>query len=554
MNDLEEQMYYVEARSLCAKLHRGTKVDSCSQAPKNVRFGLFEADFAAGELRKHGRTVKLQEQPFQVLALLIQRAGQVVSREELQKALWPANTFVEFDQAVNTAVRKIRQALGDSAENPRFIETLPRKGYRFIAPVATLETTIPSETAIPSAGTAQSRSVRRSAHWLLALSLLAVITAIAGWVAGTRNTSQPISALPVPLTSYPGQEMQASFSPDANQVAFVWDGEKQNNFDIYTKLTGSESLLRLTKDPAPDFSPAWSPDGRSIAFLRTIGPAQTGVFLVPAIGGAERKLADINYGQVQMDVDLAWSPDGKWLATVDRIKPGEKPGLILLSPEDGEKRRLTFPPTGWGRDGNPAFSPDGRRLAFMRGGANAGKRELFLVSLSSEGNPKDKPVQVTFYNRWSRTPVWSPDGREIVFSSGYWGGDSWLWRVSVPIAGPAERIAVLGDMASEPAIAPRSHRMAYTRSTYRLNTWRVMLSGTETEAGPATKLLSSTRVDYNAQYSPDGKRIVFHSTRSGASEVWVCDRDGSNARQLTFLQAPLTGSPRWSPDGAQIVF
>jgi len=260
-------MYYVEARSLCAKLHRGTKVDSCSQAPKNVRFGLFEADFAAGELRKHGRTVKLQEQPFQVLALLIQRAGQVVSREDLQKALWPANTFVEFDQAVNTAVRKIRQALGDSAENPRFIETLPRKGYRFIAPVATLETTIPSETAIPSAGTAQSRSVRRSAHWLLALSLLAVITAIAGWVAGTRNTSQPISALPVPLTSYPGQEMQASFSPDANQVAFVWDGEKQNNFDIYTKLIGSESLLRLTKDPAPDFSPAWSPDGRTAGLL-----------------------------------------------------------------------------------------------------------------------------------------------------------------------------------------------------------------------------------------------------------------------------------------------
>ena len=273
---------------LQSKLHRGAQLDSCSQAPKNIRFGLFEADFAAGELRKHGRTVKLQGQPFQVLTLLLHRAGQVVSREELQKALWPADTFFEFDQAVNTAVRKIRQTLGDSAENPRFIETLPRKGYRFIAPVAEIEAIVRSEATIPSAGPAQSRWARPSAHWLLALDLLAVITAIAGWVAGTRNTSQPISALPVPLTSYPGQEMQASFSPDANQVAFVRDGEKQNNFDIYTKLTGSESVLRLTKDSAPDFSPAWSPDGRSIAFLRMIGPAQTGVFLVPAIGGAER--------------------------------------------------------------------------------------------------------------------------------------------------------------------------------------------------------------------------------------------------------------------------
>lgn len=116
--------------------HEGAAINSQSQAQKSVCFGLFEADFTAGELYKQGRKVELQEQPFQLLVLLIQRAGQIVPHEDLRKALWPADTFVEFEQSANTAIQKIRQSLGDSAENPRFIETLPRKSYRFIAPIA----------------------------------------------------------------------------------------------------------------------------------------------------------------------------------------------------------------------------------------------------------------------------------------------------------------------------------------------------------------------------------------------------------------------------------
>src|SRR5690242_19252636 len=101
-----------------------------------ARFGVFEADFANGELRKQGRNIPMQQQPFLVLALLLERAGDLVSREDLQKAVWPSDTFVDFDFGLNTAIKKIRAALGDSAGSPRFVETLPRKGYRFIAPVA----------------------------------------------------------------------------------------------------------------------------------------------------------------------------------------------------------------------------------------------------------------------------------------------------------------------------------------------------------------------------------------------------------------------------------
>ena len=121
-------------------------------AQRSFRFGLFELDVARGELRKQGRVIKLQDQPFQVLDVLVRRPGEVVTREELQQAVWPADTFVEFDQGLNTAIKKIRLALGDSAENPRFVETIPRKGYRFIAPIERIAT---DEIASPG----------RSARW-----------------------------------------------------------------------------------------------------------------------------------------------------------------------------------------------------------------------------------------------------------------------------------------------------------------------------------------------------------------------------------------------------
>jgi Tol biopolymer transport system component/DNA-binding winged helix-turn-helix (wHTH) protein len=514
-------------------------MDPCLRAPKGIRFGLFEADLVAGELRKHGRKVKLQEQPFQLLALLVQRPGQIVPREELQKALWPADTFVEFDQAVNTAIKKLRQALGDSAENPRFVETLPRRGYRFIAPIASLEGAVP--IAVPG---------RPHLRWIVAFIAIVIIAA-AGWLVGKRTPLRARSAMPVPLTTYPGEESQASFSPDGNQVAFVWNGEKQDNFDIYAKLIGSDSLLRLTTDPASDFRPAWSPDGRWIAFLREISPDRKGVFLIPAIGGGERKLAEINC--CQAGSGLSWSPDGKWLATVDRADSAAGQHLVRLSPEDGQKVRLTSPSKSWPNDVDPAFSPDGRMLAFVRRrspGSFLG--QIFVLALSPNGDTEREPIQVTFRNQWIGSPAWSADGREVLFSAGK--GNSWLWKLRFPLAGEPKQLFSLGDAAGEPAISQRLNRLVYTRFMYQANTWRVEMSAAGGKASPPVRLLSSTRTDYNAQYSPDGKRIAFHSTRSGLPAIWVSNSDGSNAKQLTFLDAPLTGSPRWSPNGERIVF
>src|SRR5689334_275350 len=128
--------------------------------PAIVRFGVFEVDLRAGELRKQGVRIKVQEQPFQVLTILLQRPGELVTREELRSQNWPADTFVDFDNSLNTAINKLREALGDSADNPRFIETLPRRGYRFIAPVTGVDgATKGTATGVSAAAPARSRKI-----------------------------------------------------------------------------------------------------------------------------------------------------------------------------------------------------------------------------------------------------------------------------------------------------------------------------------------------------------------------------------------------------------
>src|SRR5450755_3290049 len=110
---------------------------------RRTRFGAFDVDLRSGEVYKHGIRLKLQDQPFRVLALLLEHSGDVVTREELHQKLWPADTFVDFDTGLNSAIKKLRDVLGDSAEEPRYIETLPRRGYRFIAPVESVLATLP---------------------------------------------------------------------------------------------------------------------------------------------------------------------------------------------------------------------------------------------------------------------------------------------------------------------------------------------------------------------------------------------------------------------------
>ena len=223
--------------------------------PKVIRFGTYEVDLRSGELRKNGLKVRLTGQPFQILTILLERPGELVAREELQKRLWPGDTFVDFDSGLNAAVNRVREALGDSAENPRFVETLPRRGYRFIGQVEAPPRANSTESQAAVKG---QRNGNAGRAWKIGIAAGSVILLAAfGLLVPTiarrfLRPSQPQLLEALPLTALPGQEISPSFSPDGSQVAFGWNGENHGaGFDLYVKVIGTDKPLRLTNHPAP---------------------------------------------------------------------------------------------------------------------------------------------------------------------------------------------------------------------------------------------------------------------------------------------------------------
>ena len=407
---------------------------------------------------------------------------------------------------------------------------------------------------------AVARTRRRRWAWALGMAAAAVVVTLAGLSVGTFLPTREEPLEPprtVPLTTYPGVEGRPTFSPDGSRVAFNWNGETQGNWDIYVKLIGPGPPLRLTTDPAQDHSPAWSPDGRYIAFLRgSLTGRKAEVFLVPSLGGEVRKLAATRMPAFAAVAGtcLNWSPDSRWLAVCDADDSDLTLSLSLLSVDSGEMRRLTSPPDGpFSGDISPAFSPDGRTLAFTRFGPSGWFSDLYLLDLGDDLIPKGEPRRRTFTERVTTSPVFTPDGRDIIFASGSIETQS-LWRVPAFGAAPPQRLS-FGERAMLPATSRQGDRAAYVNfGVLEGDIWRTDLPTTD---GAAIKLISSSRDDNDPRYSPDGKSIAFLSYRSGSPEIWKCDSDGSNAVQLTLLGATgatWTGHPRWAPDGKSIAF
>jgi eukaryotic-like serine/threonine-protein kinase len=421
-----------------------------------------------------------------------------------------------------------------------------------------------SRAASPSLAAPKQDGRRR---WFSAGALLIglIVAGGLGWLyVRTRNTGpsqQDSQPKVVALTTYTGFVHSPTFSPDGERVAFAWSGPEEGTDHIYIKLLGENEPQRLTKSTAEESAPAWSPDGRWIAFLRSLPGERQGVFLVPAIGGPERKVAEVNtVASISLSgPGVSWHPGGKWLAVADRSSFAEDEAMFLLSIETGEKRRLTSPPAGSVGDVEFAVSPDGNRIVFSRGYAG-GVQELYLLELAADLNPKAPPKRITWFNRYSGTAAWMPDGRSILFASGSWQNLT-LWRMNVPpfeggASGKAEQAPFGREGAIEPAVS-RQGRIAYRQFMFDADIWRLELrrgkNGPEV-VGLPKRLISSTRLDHDPGYSPDGKRIAFASDRSGTDEIWVCDNDGSNAVQLTSFGGPYTADPVWSADGKWIYF
>lgn len=400
-------------------------------------------------------------------------------------------------------------------------------------------------------GPSAARSLRLPA-FVAAIVAVSVLAAAAFWF---LRSSPAVEATdrqrlePIPFTTFPGSESDPAFSPDGGRVAFAWDGENQDNFDIYVRPVGSHNMVRLTSDPAPERCPSWSPQADRIAFARMCSPGVTEIYVVGVGGGAPQKIADTR----ATGCGITWSPDGQWLVAPDRDSDSDPLALYLISLQTREKRRLSslelphFAPYA-------AFSPSRRILAFpalLSGGSS----DLFLLEFDEGFRPAAQPRRLTFTRAKTGNPIWLADGVHLIYSSGQWGGVSYLWEIaatgrkSEPL-----RLTALGDDIDQAAYSPAANRLICRRRHEDVDIWRLNLAEDAVAAGPPVRLLASTRIDYNPQISPDGRRIAFHSTRSGQAEIWVADSDGSNAFQLTSMGAPVTGSPRWSPDGARIAF
>jgi Tol biopolymer transport system component/DNA-binding winged helix-turn-helix (wHTH) protein len=514
-------------------------------APAVVRFDAFEVDLQAGELRKAGRRIRIQEQPFRVLALLLERVGDAVTREELRATLWPADTFVDFDHGLNSAVARLREALGDSADGPRFIETIAKRGYRFIGPILPVAT---QHDEIAANGTGLkdrrigSHHSRKVKIWIGAAMCFALFSAIGISALYRPHSESHLSRIEVvPLVGLRGFQATPAFSPDGTLVAFRQSDGAQNT-GIYAVVVGGEKSIQLTHDPG-DCCPTWSPQGDQIAFTR-YSDNSISIYTVSALGGTEHRLYR---GPAGMGAGLSWSPDGSSLAFSEGISSDPtRVRVSLLSLADSSVRPITSPPPSW-LDHEAAFSPDGTQIAFVRSTVAGVSNDLFVMPATG-GQPK----RLTFDNRpIMGPPTWTSDSRELIFSSDR-GATMGLWRVSVagstprPVAGPM-------SAAKWPSIPAKGNTLVYEEWVSKFNIWQLDLKDPKHLAKSPTTLVSEKGDKMRPDFSPDGKKIAFESDRLGFWDIWTCDVGGTNCDRLTSLHGS-AGRARWSPNGRYIAF
>jgi Tol biopolymer transport system component/DNA-binding winged helix-turn-helix (wHTH) protein len=543
-----------------------------TRGPALVRFEEFEANLRTDELFRSGRKVRLPNQSFRILATLLERPGELVSREELRARLWRDGTHVEFDRGLNAAMTRLREALRDSADAPRFIETLHKRGYRFIAtvqteaPPRTVARSVSAEpggieyptspvshceTEVPGAGPRTGSMTRgpyeivrgRRALLLAAAGMVsaALLIAAAVWLFAHPAATGSVSGRTVlPFTSLPGLAIAPTFSPDGSQIAFAWNAGAADQFDLYVKTLGSERLLRLTHHPSKWISPAWSPDGSRIAFVRETDEG-AGLFVVPALGGPERRIVGVGVS-IEPYKQVSWSPDGRLLAYSAYAPIVSNPHVYLV-PLDSLNPQLLAPAPECVAAGEPAFSPDGKELALVCS-LSAAVHAIYVVELphgpmrrlaSMMGNP--------------RGLTWAPDGSRLVLANDPGDGGE-LWEVS--LKGQLTQLP-FGEQGSAPAVASRGGRIAYVRGRTTLDIWRADLTTPHPEAS-AAKLIYSTLSQVRPRYSPDGGRIAFQSNRSGRMEIWTTDAQGADPDPLTSFGGPLTAAPSWCSDGRRIAF
>ena len=527
--------------------------------PQIVRFGTFEVDLRLGELRKNGIRLKLTGQPFQILVILLEHPGDLVTREQLQRQLWPSDTFVDFDRGLNAAINRVRDALGDSAENPRFVETLPRRGYRFIAPVVDsrlARATLPgAESKVSPAQTVKSpgalhvseasdrRPVSHRLNPLLGgLSILAVLAVLAVAVLyklSLRSNEWDIQTMKISRVTQSGNATNVAISPDGRYVVYVLrEGEKQS-LNVRQVATGSDVQI-LPPDEVVIWSLTFSPDANYIDFVRSEKPdfTDTHLYRMPVLGGTPLLVM-----QEGVDFGSSYSPDGTQFAFLRVGAASDKVDVWLAKADGSDQRILASPPYSEGETG-VAWSPDGKTIAYTASDDTKRLRSgLWAISVA------DGSVREIYSTPGSiGRPRWLPDGSFLLAPIGNAGQDfhGQLWFISYP-RGEARRLT--NDLMDYQLccldLTPDGKTLVETELTTVSNLWIA-------SAGNSAKAKQITTKEFAVggfSWTPDG-RIVFDSQDGNLSAI---NPDGSGRTRLT----PDNG-PNWDPsvcgDGRYIVY
>ncbi len=522
--------------------------------PNLVRFGLYELDLKARELRKGGLRIKLQEQPFQILAMLLERPGEVVSREELQARLWPADTFVDYDLSLNSAVKKLRQALADDSENPRYIETLYRRGYRFIGPTHAPNHIGALKPAVAEPGDGSPGPSQPSPHLLIpaapiqadgatlpkapgprlsASHLLLIFLTIGLAVGGALfflMRSRPIRILGYTQITHDGR-LKANIVTDGERMYL---SEEDNEHFVIAQVAAKGGESSILSTPFPNvFIGDIVPDGSSLLvadFKSNNGVS--GLWRLSLPSATLQRIGSI------LPTAVAVSPDGKQLAYA------ASNSIYLANPDGSGSQRLT---TLTGTVTNLAFSPDGARIRFDLNNTNAELSSLWEVRRN--GADAKPLLPLSDANLLDCCGKWTRDGRYFLFQR-FRDGKNNLWVLPERRwwqFGPRVPVQLTNGPLTfrSPVPSPDGKRIYAIGSEPRSEF--VRFGGGQ--VGFVPYLLNTSATDL--AFSPDGQWIAYVSIPD--QTLWRSRVDGSQPLQLTPTSLN-TGLPRWSPDGKQIVF
>jgi len=488
-----------------------------------MRFGVFEVDLQSGELRKSGLKVKLQEQPFQILAMLLEHPGQVITREQLQQRLWPADTFVEFDHSLNTSVKKLRQALGDDSENPRFIETFPRRGYRIIVPVTS---GIPSASQSAEGVSPPTSKTKRNPSLYGLVALGAVILAVAALTllkSVLRTPSAPRVLRFTQLTN-DGEVKVGGMATDGSRVYFNEILPGPRSLIVQVSVTGGDVVPLSVPLKQPQLDDL-SNEGSKLLVKNDDGLSS--LWTLPVAGGSPRRV-----GTIQAD-DARFGADGT------SIIYGNGHDVYSVHLDGSQSRKL------FTVDSLPysfRFSPDAKVLRFSQ--ADDQNDSIAIMEAAADGTGLHKMFQ-------GCCGKWTPDGRYFIFENRLDGRID-LWTLSEARRFPWQRRQVkpvrltAGPMNFAVPVSSKDSKQVFAIG----ESLRAEVIRYDSHTGQFVPYLSGISAEGLA-FTRDGQWVTYISYPDGT--LWRSKVDGSERLQLTFppMRALL---PRWSPDGKQIAF